>query len=172
VNSSRLVVWAAGVKAADSMRDLGGLETNSLNQLVVGSTLQTTRDENVFAMGDCAAAPWAGRGGNVPPRAQAAHQQASHLARQLQRRLAGRALESWKYRDFGSLVSLGEQKTVGNLMGSLVGGSLWVDGLFARGMYLSLYKMHEIAVHGYAKTALGTASRLLTRSTKPRVKLH
>ena len=169
---AQLVVWAAGVKAADSMRDLGGLETNQLNQLVVGPTLQTTRDENVFAMGDCAAAPWAGRAGNVPPRAQAAHQQATHLANQLRRRLAGKELQPWKYRDFGSLVSLGERKTVGNLMGSLVGGNLWVEGLFARGMYLSLYKMHEVAVHGYAKTALGTASRFLTRSTTPRVKLH
>ena len=34
------------------------------------------------------------------------------------------------------------------------------------------YKMHQVALHGYWKTALGSASRLLTRSTEPRVKLH
>ena len=169
---AQLVVWAAGIKAADSMREVGGLETNHLNQLVVGPTLQSTRDANVFAMGDCAAAPWIGRQGNVPPRAQAAHQQASHLASQLQRRLRGQALQPWTYRDFGSLVSLGDRSTVGNLMGGLIGGNLWVDGVFARTMYLSLYKMHEVAVHGIVKTALGTASRVLTRSTEPRVKLH
>jgi len=108
----------------------------------------------------------------VPPRAQAAHQQASHLAAGLPRLLKGGALKPWHYRDFGSLVSLGEYSTVGNLMGALVGGNLWVEGLFARTMYLSLYKMHEVALHGWWKTALGSASRWLTRGTEPRVKLH
>jgi NADH dehydrogenase len=181
---AELVVWAAGVKAPEFLRDLAGLETNKLNQLVVRPTLQSTRDDNVFAIGDCAAAPWLGKAGagpdkatpnvpqNVPPRAQAAHQQASHLVVQLRRRIQGQPPKPWRYRDFGSLVSLGEYSTVGNLMGSLVGGNLWVEGLFARTMYLSLYKMHQVALHGWWKTTLGTASRWLTRSTEPRVKLH
>lgn len=169
---AELVVWAAGVKAPDFLHELAGLETNRLNQLVVLPTLQTTHDPDVFAIGDCAAAPWLGHEGNVPPRAQAAHQQAAHLVAQLRRRLRGQPLKPWRYRDFGSLVSLGEYTTVGNLMGSLVGGNLWVEGLFARTMYLSLYKMHQVALHGWWKTALGSASRLLTRSTEPRVKLH
>lgn len=169
---AELVVWAAGVKAPEFLKDLSGLETNRLNQLVVRPTLQTTLDDAVFALGDCAAAPWLGHQGNVPPRAQAAHQQASHLVTQLRRRIEGRALAEWRYRDFGSLVSLGEYSTVGNLMGALVGGNLWVEGLFARAMYKSLYKMHQVALHGYWKTAVGSASRLLTRSTEPRVKLH
>ncbi len=169
---AELVVWAAGVQAPAFLRDLAGLETNRLHQLVVTPTLQTTRDEHIFAIGDCGAAPWLGHTGNVPPRAQAAHQQASHLVKQLRRRLRGQPLQPWRYRDFGSLVSLGEYSTVGNLMGALVGGNLWVEGLFARTMYLSLYKMHQVALHGWWKTALGSASRLLTRSTEPRVKLH
>jgi len=169
---AELVVWAAGVKAADFLADLAGLETNRLNQLVIGQTLQTTRDERIFAIGDCAALPWPGHRGTVPPRAQAAHQQAMHLLRQLPRHWQGKALANWHYRDFGSLVSLGEYSTVGNLMGRLVGGNLWVEGLFARWMYLSLYKMHELALHGTWKTALGTAARMLARRTEPRVKLH
>lgn len=170
---AELVVWAAGVKAPEFLKDLGGLESNRLNQLVVGATLQSTRDPNVFAIGDCAAAPWLGHEGQtVPPRAQAAHQQASHLVKQLQRRLKGQPLQPWRYRDFGSLVSLGEYSTVGNLMGNLVGGNLWVEGLFARTMYLSLYKMHEVALHGFWRTALGSLSRLMQRGTEPRVKLH
>jgi NADH dehydrogenase len=169
---AELVVWAAGVKAPEFLKDLSGLETNRLNQLIVRPTLQTTLDDAVFALGDCAAAPWLGHQGNVPPRAQAAHQQASHLVRQLRRRIDGQPLAEWRYRDFGSLVSLGEYSTVGSLMGALVGGNLWVEGLFARAMYNSLYKMHQVALHGYWKTAVGSASRLLTRSTEPRVKLH
>ena len=169
---AQLVVWAAGVKAPQWLHELGGLESNAINQLVVRSTLQTTRDDAVFAIGDCAAAPWLGHKGMVPPRAQAAHQQASHLAAQLPRHLKGQSLKPFQYRDFGSLVSLGQHSTVGNLMGALVGGNLWVEGLFARAMYLSLYKLHELAVHGWWRTTLGTASRLLTRRTEPRVKLH
>jgi NADH dehydrogenase len=170
--SAQLVVWAAGVKAPAWMKELAGLETNALNQLVVRPTLQTTRDDAVFAIGDCAAAPWLGQKGTVPPRAQAAHQQASHLAVQLPRHLRGLPLKTWRYRDFGSLVSLGEHTTVGNLMGGLVGGNLWVEGVFARVMYTSLYKLHELAVHGWWRTAMSTASRLLQRRSEPRVKLH
>src|SRR5437764_2874425 len=79
---AELVVWAAGIKAPDLLKDIGGLETNRINQLVVLPTLQTTRDENIFAIGDCAACPWLGKEGiAVPPRAQSAPQQASHMAK-------------------------------------------------------------------------------------------
>jgi NADH dehydrogenase len=171
---AELVVWAAGVKAPAFLAELG-LETNRSNQLVVGPTLQTTRDPNVFAIGDCAACPWVshkGVSGWVPPRAQAAHQQASHMMGQIKRRLAGKPLLPYRYRDFGSLVSLGEFSTVGNMMGGLIGGSLMIEGLFARMMYLSLYKLHELALHGFAKVALETLGRVITRRTEPHVKLH
>ncbi|VTU13118.1 NADH dehydrogenase [Variovorax sp. SRS16] len=173
---AELVVWAAGVKAPDLLRDIAGLETNRSNQLVVRPTLQTTRDEDIFAIGDCSACAWpeanGGAGGFVPPRAQAAHQQASHVAAQIRRRLAGKPLKAYRYRDFGSLVSLGEYSTVGNMMGGLIGGSLMIEGAFARLMYMSLYKMHELALHGIVKVSLDTLARLITRRTEPHVKLH
>jgi NADH dehydrogenase len=108
----------------------------------------------------------------VPPRAQAAHQQASHLYSQIPRHLRGEPIKDYKYRDFGSLVSLGEFSTVGSMMGALVGGNLVFAGIFARMMYLSLYKMHEHALHGSVKVALDTLARLITRRTEPHVKLH
>ena len=180
---AELVVWAAGVKAADFLKDLGGLETNRINQLVVRPSLQTSRDDDVFAMGDCAACPWhegkadpktgnRGPAVTVPPRAQAAHQQAMHMVGQIRARLAGKPLRPYHYRDFGSLVSLGEFSTVGNMMGGLIGGSLMVEGLFAKAMYISLYKMHELALHGFIKVTLDTLARLIVRRTEPHVKLH
>jgi NADH dehydrogenase len=170
---AELVVWAAGVKAPDFLHDLDGLETNRLNQLIVTPTLQTTRDENIFAIGDCAACPWpGGKTAIVPPRAQAAHQQASYMVKQIANRLAGRALKPYRYRDFGSLVSLGEYSTIGSLMGALVGGSMIVEGYIARVMYASLYKGHELALHGYTKVVLDTLTRLINRRTEPHVKLH
>jgi NADH dehydrogenase len=173
---SELVVWAAGVKAPDFLKDFGGLETNRMNQLLVHDTLQTTRDPDIFALGDCAACPCSdadgGRAGIVPPRAQAAHQQATHMWQQIQRRLASKPLKPYRYRDFGSLVSLGKFSTVGNMMGGLIGKSLMIEGYFAKLMYLSLYKLHELAIHGTLKTTLTTLSRMITKQTNPTVKLH
>lgn len=169
---AELVVWAAGVKGPEFLTRLDGLETNRVNQLVVRQTLQTTADDAIFAMGDCAACPWPEKNGFVPPRAQAAHQQASHLYKQLQRRIAGKPVEHYRYRDFGSLVSLGEFSTVGNMMGGLAKGDLFIEGWFARVMYTSLYKMHELALHGWVKVTLDTLARMITRRTEPHVKLH
>jgi NADH:ubiquinone reductase (H+-translocating) len=169
---SELVVWAAGVKGPDFLAGLDGLETSRSNQLVVAPTLQTTRDPNIFAIGDCAFLVDARTARAIPPRAQAAHQQAIHLVKQLHRRLQGKPLEPFRYRDFGSLVSLGEYTTVGNLMGFVTGKGLFVEGNFAWLMYRSLYKMHQIALHGVWKVVLDTIARMLTRHTEPRVKLH
>ena len=173
---SELVVWAAGVKAPDYLKDFGGLETNRLNQLVVNSSLQTTLDPDIFALGDCAACPCTdeegGRGGIVPPRAQAAHQQATHMFHQIKRRFANKPLKSFHYRDFGSLVYLGKFSTVGNMMGGLIGKNLMIEGYFAKLMYLSLYKLHELSIHGFLKTALYTLARMLSKQANPTVKLH
>jgi NADH dehydrogenase len=160
------------VKAPGFLCELG-LQVNAVNQIVVDTMLRSPDDPRIFALGDCAAAAWAGQPGrNVPPRAQAAHQQASYLAKAIRRTLAGKPLKPWRYRDFGSLVSLGEYTTVGNLMGNFVGGNLWLEGLFARWMYMSLYKLHELALHGFWKTSLTTLGRMIAAQTEPRVKLH
>ena len=170
--ASELVVWAAGVKAPEVLRHLDGLEVNRINQLVVEPTLQTTRDPDIFAIGDCAACPRRGEPTPVPPRAQAAHQQAAHMVRQIERRLRGQPLLPYTYQDFGSLVSLGKHTTVGNLMGFLFGRGMYIEGLFARLMYRSLRMLHERALHGTPSAVLGTLSRALSRRTGPQVKLH
>jgi len=169
---SELVVWAAGVKGPDVLANLDGLEVSKSIQLVVKPTLETTRDANVFAMGDCAYLVPPGEVYAIPPRAQAAHQEASHLVKQICLRLQGKPLKPFKYRDFGSLVSLGHYSTVGSLMGFVTGRKMLIEGFAAKLMYRSLYKMHETAIHGYWKVALDTISRLLTRRTEPHVKLH
>ena len=164
-------VWAAGIRCPDVLRDLDGLETNRLNQLVVRKTLQATRDDDVFAFGDCAAAPWK-KDKTVPPRAQAAHQESSCLAKSFERRLAGRAPLAFHYRDFGSLVSLGNYQSVGTLMGFVTGGKLNVEGWLAKLFYISLYRMHVWALHGFWRMALDTLAGMIRRQTQPKVKLH
>ena len=170
-----LVVWAAGIKAPAWLAGLDGLEVNRNNQLVVQPTLQTTRDLDIFAFGDCAACPRIEPGHEgllVPPRAQSAHQQATMLIKSMQARLAGAPLPTFHFRDLGSLVSLGELSAVGSLIGRLIGGSLLIQGLVARWMYNSLYKLHQVSILGYVGVALDTIGRFLRRRTEPRVKLH
>ena len=169
---SELVVWAAGVKAPDFLAGLDGLETNRLNQLVVTPTLQTTLDPDIFALGDCAACPWEEKQGWVPPRAQAAHQQATLLLANLQRHLQGKPLQTFNYKDLGSLISLGKYSTVGSLMSSLSRKSLFIQGQFARLMYLSLYSKHKMTLYGLGRTCLATVGRVLSKRTEPQVKLH
>ena len=167
-----LVVWSAGVKGPDVLKDLGGLESTRSNQLVVTPTLQTTRDPAIFALGDCASLTLPGQTRALPPRAQVAHQQASHLRRQIERKLRGEALQPFAYHDYGSLVSLGHHSAIGSLMGFVVGKNVFIEGMLARLMYRSLYKMHEMALYGPAKVTLDTVARTITRRTEPQVKLH
>jgi NADH:ubiquinone reductase (H+-translocating) len=171
---AEIKVWAAGIKAPDFLANLEGLETNRANQLVVLRTLQTTRDENIFAFGDCAACPQ-DDGSLVPPRAQAAHQQASLLVKTLQRRLQGKPPLEYTYVDYGSLINMSRYSTVGSLMGSVArlwSGSVFIEGLLARLMYYSLYKMHQVALHGMPRVIMTTIGNLFSRRTKPRMKLH
>ncbi|HEX8978645.1 MAG TPA: NAD(P)/FAD-dependent oxidoreductase [Parasulfuritortus sp.] len=166
-----MMVWSAGIKAPDFLAGIDGLETNRINQLVVKPTLQCSRDDDVFAFGDCAACPMAD-GGTVPPRAQAAHQQASLLVKAMKRRLAGKPPQGYTYRDYGSLVALGRYSTVGNLMGALSGGSIMIEGAMARLVYWSLHKMHQIALNGLFKTVLGSLANIINAPNKPTIKLH
>ncbi|EKT4524613.1 NAD(P)/FAD-dependent oxidoreductase [Pseudomonas putida] len=171
VIQASLKVWAAGIRAPGFLKDIDGLETNRINQLVVRPTLQTTRDDDIFAFGDCAACPQPGSDRNVPPRAQAAHQQASMLAKSLKARLENKPLPSYEYKDYGSLVSLSRFSAVGNLMGNLM-GSVKLEGWLARMFYVSLYRMHQMALYGFFRTAMMMLGSKIGRGTEPRLKLH
>lgn len=166
-----LKVWAAGIKAPDFLRTIPGLETNRINQLLVRPTLQTTLDEDIFAIGDCASCPWPEKGSTVPPRAQSAHQMASLTHRNICRKLAGQPLEQYTYRDYGSLVALGKYSTVGNLMGNLL-GSVRIEGVIARLVYLSLYKLHQLALLGVPRVVLMMVANFFRSRLRPKIKLH
>lgn len=171
VIKAKLKVWAAGVKAPEFLANIGGLETNRVNQLAVKANLQTTLDDNIFAIGDCAFLLQKD-GKAVPPRAQAAHQQASHLLKVLSALRAGKTAPDFVYRDKGSLVSLSRYSTVGSLMGNLSKGSMMIEGRLARIVYVSLYRLHQIALHGYFHTILLSLVGHINKVIRPRLKLH
>ncbi|MCG8094382.1 MAG: NAD(P)/FAD-dependent oxidoreductase [Candidatus Thiodiazotropha endolucinida] len=164
-------VWAAGIKGPDFLGKLG-LSANRINQLKVNGDLTLEDDDRLYAIGDCAACVMNEQGDLVPPRAQAAHQQASFVAKALERRIKGHSFNKrYIYRDYGSLVTLGRYSTVGSLMGAIT-GSVRVSGWIARWVYLSLYKMHQLTLFGWWRTGLTTLARMLRRSIDPAIKLH
>ncbi len=172
VYPASLCVWAAGIRAPEFLSQLG-LPTNKGGQLEVDGNLRVKGFSDIYAFGDCAASIGTD-GKQVPPRAQAAHQQADYLRKQFVRIAAGKGASSapYDYVDYGSLVSFGHRNTVGSLMGSLKGLNFFIDGFFARMMYVSLHLMHHAAVLGGLKTAVLAVARFLIRRSSPLVKLH
>ncbi|WP_296947663.1 NAD(P)/FAD-dependent oxidoreductase [uncultured Massilia sp.] len=167
-----LCVWAAGIRAPEFLATLG-LPTAKGGQVEVDAHLRVPGVADVYALGDCAACT-DGAGKPVPPRAQAAHQQADYLLKMFMNMAAGQPppKQPYVYRDYGSLVSIGHQTTVGSLMGSLRGASWFVEGMMARMFYLSLHLLHHKAVLGTMRTGLMALGRFLIRRTTPLVKLH
>lgn len=172
VYPAQLCVWAAGIEAPALTRHLD-LELNRLGQVVVNAALRTA-DPDVFAFGDCAQTPWGDEGKFMPARAQVAHQQASFLVKTMTERLTGKpeTPRCFTFQDHGSLVSVGQAAGVGSLMGVLSGKSMFVEGFFARMMYMSLHLMHHQAFMGTLRMGLLAIGRLMLRRSRPRVKLH
>ncbi len=164
-----LMVWAAGVKAPDFIKEFG-FETNRLNQIEIKDTLQTTVDDSVFVIGDCASLIQDGKA--IPPRAQAAHQMASQCGKNIVALIEGKEMKPFKFNDKGSLLSFSHFGTVGNLMGNLMKGDMFIEGKIARLAYLSLYRMHQVALHGWFKTALILLVGQINRFLRPSMKLH
>jgi NADH dehydrogenase len=160
------------VRGADNLCSIGDLETTASCQLVVRPTLQTTRDERIFAIGDCCYCLLPGSDRPVPPRAQAAHQMAATVFHNLGRLMQGKPLRAYTYTDRGSLVSLSRYSTVGSLMGNLVGGRMAIEGRLARFVYMSLYRMHLLAIHGWLRGAALILVGHVARILRPRLKLH
>jgi len=168
-------VWAAGIRGPEVLAGLD-LERDRGGRLVVRETLQATRDAAVFALGDCAACPWpTGPGGQAPPTAQVAHQQALLLSRSLAGHLRGRPLLPFAFHNYGAMVSLSEYTAVGTLMGNLLGrlkGSVMIEGWIARMTYRLLYRKHQRALHGTPRTALMMLADWVSHRVHARLKLH
>tara|TARA_R100000687_G_C6309254_1_gene99671 strand:+ start:45 stop:341 length:297 start_codon:yes stop_codon:yes gene_type:complete len=97
---------------------------------------------------------------------------ASRVADNILRLRRGKALKAYQYRDHGSLVNLSRYSTVGNLMGNLMGSSLFIEGRLARFVYISLYRMHQVAIHGWWKGMLVILVEKINRAVRPELKLH
>lgn len=166
-----LKVWAAGIKAPQFLAELDGLACNKINQLIVKQNLQTTHDDCIFAIGDCAEIPQENNPVPVPALAQAAHQEAICLSKSFTNILQNKPLINFTFHHRGSLISLSHYSSIGYLMGRLP-GRLHLEGKIARFLYLMLYKVHQRTLFGFWKTFIQTIANLLTKGIRPRLKLH
>ena len=163
-------VWAAGVKAPSWLGDCG-FPVDRLGRIEVNGDLSVKNLPGVYAIGDCCSC-YTDEGVEVPPRAQAAHQMASIAAHNIRAEIDDRRKKDFVYRDFGSLVSLSKFSTIGNLMGNLVRGTVFIEGWIARMVYLSLYRMHQRAIHGTLSMLLIMLGDRIYKATRAEVKLH
>ncbi|MFK8082870.1 MAG: NAD(P)/FAD-dependent oxidoreductase [Granulosicoccus sp.] len=163
-------VWAAGVRAPQFLAD-SGLPVDSLGRVKVNPDLSIEGFPDIYGAGDCCCCP-TDDGGTVPPRAQSAHQMAAIVAHNIVARHRNKEPKAFVYKDFGSLISLSRFSTVGNLMGNLMRGSVFVEGWLARMFYLSLYRMHQNAVHGPFSTLLIILGDRIYKATRAELKLH
>ena len=107
---TRTIIWAAGVMASPAGRWLGA-ETDRAGRVMVRADLSVPGHPDVFVIGDTAAATGAG-GAMLPGVAPVAKQQGQYVAHALIARHQGRTAPAFRYRDFGSLATVGRARAV------------------------------------------------------------
>lgn len=165
-----LIVWAAGVKAPKFLSELD-LPTNRINQIEVEPTLQVKNTTNTYAIGDCAFL-LNDEGRPVPPTAQAAHQMADICAKNIIAQIKNQPLHSFTYHDHGALVSLSHFQAVGNLLDQMLNKNWLVEGKIAHWAYASLYRQHQMSIHGFWRTFWLMLVTILEKRIKPKLKLY
>jgi NADH:ubiquinone reductase (H+-translocating) len=150
VMESHTVLWAAGVKGV-LLPGLEAAEVPKANRYGVDRTNQLTGIPDVFALGDVALmseGPWE-RG--HPQVAPAAIQQAQLLVKNLQRRIDGRPMLPFTYKDKGSMATIGRYKAVVDAGTFHVGGLVaWLGWMFVHLMALVGYRNRLQVLAGWA----------------------
>jgi NADH dehydrogenase len=109
------LVWTAGVRANPAVERLGFPLVDG--RLDVDEYLRVRGVEGAWAGGDCAAVPDRTTGGICPPTAQHALRQARRIAKNVLASLGGRRPRPFRYRQLGTLVSLGRGDGVARVLG-------------------------------------------------------
>ncbi|MDG6773258.1 NAD(P)/FAD-dependent oxidoreductase [Thiomicrorhabdus sp. ZW0627] len=167
-----LIVWAAGVKAPKFLAELD-LPTNRINQIEITPTLQVKGEENIYAIGDCSvlldevtSRPM------IPATAQAAHQMAETCGRNIEAQINRTPLETFQFHDHGTLISLSRFQTLGSLLDELFHKNWKVEGKVAQWIYASMYRQHQLAIHGAWKTFWIMLTGFIEKRVKPKLKLY
>ena len=107
--ASRTVIWSAGVAASPLGKSLG-VQTDRAGRVPVSPQLSIEGHDDVYVIGDLAAAQSEGK--PVPGVSPAAKQMGRVAARNIKLRIAGREPETFVYRDYGSLATIGRKAAI------------------------------------------------------------
>jgi NADH dehydrogenase len=114
--AARTILWAAGVAASPLGRLLipgSGTGLDRAGRVRVAPDLSLPARPEIFVAGDLASVDQDGR--PVPGVAPAAKQMGTCVARNIAARIAGRAPQPFRYRDFGSLATIGRHSAIAQL---------------------------------------------------------
>lgn len=145
---SRTLVWSAGVRASPLVGSLG-LPVRSQGRVAVEPTLEVPGLRDVYVIGDGAlvAVPE----GAVPMLAPPAMQMGDHVARNVMRRLAGLPSEPFRYRDPGTMATIGRKAAVVKLGWiELTGFPAWIFWLFVHLMKLVGFRNRIVVLVDWA----------------------
>ena len=121
---AQTVIWAAGVRASPLNATLG-LPVARQGRIPVEPTLQVTGHSEVFIIGDAAYREQDGE--PLPMVAPVAIQMGQSVARNIARLVRGQPLGPFRYRDQGTLATIGRNAAVANVYGlKLSGFPAWV----------------------------------------------
>ena len=107
---ARTVIWAAGVMASPAGLWLGA-ETDRAGRVKVAPDLSVPGHPDIFVIGDTAL-PSGADGKPLPGVAPVAKQQGQYVAELLLARHDGKTLPPFRYRDFGSLATIGRKRAI------------------------------------------------------------
>jgi len=121
---AQTVIWAAGVRASPLNATLG-VAPGRQGRIPVQPTLQVPGHPEVFIIGDAAYLEQDGE--PLPMVAPVAIQMGQFVARNIKRQLRGQPLEPFRYRDQGTLATIGRNAAVANVYGIKATGFVaWV----------------------------------------------
>jgi NADH:ubiquinone reductase (H+-translocating) len=167
---TRTIVWAAGVKASPAAEWLAA-DRDRAGRVKVAPDLSVPGHANIFVIGDAAAATGAD-GRPLPGVAPVAKQQGWYVANLLMARAKGTTLPPFRYRDFGSLATIGRKQAVAQLAAlKLSGLAAWLLWSLAH-IYFLIGFRNRLAVAmswGWSYVTFQRGTRLITGISGSRI---
>jgi len=156
------LIWAAGVRA-NPVAEALALEQAGGGRIVVADDLSVPGHRDVWAIGDVAASPDAG-GRPLPQVAQVAIQGGKHAAHQIRRRVDGRSSTPFRYRDKGTMATIGRHAAVAELP-----GRIRLRGVLAWFAWLGLHVIMLMGFRNRLSVLLNWAWNYVTWDRGPRL---
>jgi NADH dehydrogenase len=168
---SRTVIWAAGVAASPLGTALGAAVDARLDRagrVIVNQDLSVPGAEGVFVIGDLASISSDGK--PVPGLSPAAMQEGRHAAKNIVRQMRGEPTIPFRYRDKGTLATIGKAAAVADIAGMHLSGLVaWLMWLFVHIFFLIGFRNRFIVIVEWAWTYVRNdrGARLITGDVEP-----